>query len=149
MALVVRRRTRATVVPREPVILTSPGYIGPCLANPMERPPSGPRWAHEIKFDGYRTQLHVHHGRVVAYSRNGHDWTDRYTSVAEETATLPVRQVVLDGEMVVRRAEGTCDFYALLKDVANKRSDRIAYYVFDILFHDGRDLRPLPFLERK
>jgi len=96
----------------------------------MARPPSGPRWAHEIKFDGYRTQLHVHHGRVLAYSRNGHDWTDRYTAVAEEAATLPLRQVVLDGEMVVRRADGTSDFYALLKDVANKRSDRIAYYVF-------------------
>jgi bifunctional non-homologous end joining protein LigD len=97
MALVVRRRTRAAAVEGEPVIVASLGYIGPCLANPMARPPSGPRWVH----------LHVHHGRVVAYSRNGHDWTDRYRSVVEEAARLPVRQLILDGETVVRRADGT------------------------------------------
>jgi bifunctional non-homologous end joining protein LigD len=53
----------------------SPGFIEPCRPALREEAPSGGRWIHEIKFDGYRTQAHLRSGRPVIYTRAGYDWT--------------------------------------------------------------------------
>jgi bifunctional non-homologous end joining protein LigD len=115
----------------------------------MAQPPSGSRWVHEIKFDGYRTQLHLRPDRPVAYSRNGHDWTARYRTVSDALAQLPARHAVMDAEIVVPRADGNCDFWTLQKDVSAGDSTRVVAQCFDLMFLDGRDVRRLPLLERK
>ena len=74
-----------------------PDYIAPCLATDIGRPPTGNKWAHEIKLDGFRTQLHLRHGAVTIYSREGHDWTERYRSVADQAAQLTAEHLVIDG----------------------------------------------------
>jgi bifunctional non-homologous end joining protein LigD len=125
-----------------------PGYIPPALAKNVGRPPAGENWVHEIKFDGFRTQLHLRSGKVTAYSTGKHDWTDRYAKVVEHAAQLGAEHAVLDGEMVVLREDGTCDFWTLQKHVRAGNSDRLSFYAFDLLFCDG-DLRRRPLVERK
>ena len=126
-----------------------PNFLPFCLATNIGRPPSGSQWIHEIKFDGYRTQLHVRGEEVVIYTKNGHDWTERYRSVAEEARTLKVQLAVIDGDMVVLRPDQTCDMWGLLRDTRNGLSDRLTLFAFDLLFVDGDDLRKWPLLERK
>jgi bifunctional non-homologous end joining protein LigD len=124
-------------------------FIEPCLAAEIGTPPPGERWVHEIKEDGFRTQLHRHAESVTLYSRGAHDWTQRYAKVAEEALKLPGGDFVIDGEMVVPRADGTTDFFALSKAVAGHDSAPLQFRAFDILFRDGKDLRRLPLIERK
>jgi bifunctional non-homologous end joining protein LigD len=104
---------------------------------------------HEIKLDGFRSQLHLRNGEVTIYSRGGHDWTDRYPLVADHAAQLSAKHLVIDGEMVVLREDGTCDFWALQKGARGSSSDHVTYFAFDLLYQGGEDLRRLPFLERK
>ena len=144
--------TRALKRARDPTVRSGPNdpaYIMPCLATDIGRPPSGKNWVHEIKLDGFRSQLHLRNGEVTIYSRGGHDWTERYRSVAVQAAQLSAKHLVIDGEMVVLREDGTCDFWALQKGERGSISDRVTYFAFDLLYKDGEDLRRRPFLERK
>nr|WP_283812183.1 hypothetical protein [Bradyrhizobium huanghuaihaiense] len=61
-----------------------PGFVEPALASPIERVPSGARWIHEIKFDGYRVQVHLANKAVKIFTRRGHDWTNRFKKVADD-----------------------------------------------------------------
>jgi bifunctional non-homologous end joining protein LigD len=63
-------------------------FIPPCQPSVAQRPPSGPGWAHELKHDGYRLQLHVRDGRVRLYTMNGNDWTKRYSRIVEEASRI-------------------------------------------------------------
>ena len=62
-----------------------------------KRVPTGPKWLHEVKFDGYRVQAHKAGSRVVLLSRNGHDFTERFPSIAQLLHELPTKAAVLDG----------------------------------------------------
>ena len=82
-------RARATKIalPRRGIVpATRPtlGYIEPCRAAEIGTPPRGERWIHEIKEDGFRTQLHRQWEHVTLYSSNGHDYTRRYGTIAAE-----------------------------------------------------------------
>ena len=82
--------TRALNRARDPAVRSDPdypNYITPCLATDIGRPPTGEKWVHEIKLDGFRSQLHLRNGEVTIYSRGGHDWTERYRSVAHQAST--------------------------------------------------------------
>jgi len=131
---------------RRPRTLT---YIEPCLAAEIGTPPEGERWVHEIKEDGFRTVLCREGESVTLFSRGGHDWTKRYTTIAEDALKLSGGDLVIDGEMVVPRADGTTDFRALSQAVASHDSGPLQFRAFDILFHAGRDVRRLPLIERK
>src|SRR5689334_21759684 len=61
-----------------------PGFIEPALATSIEKVPSGERWIHEIKFDGYRVQVHLLNEAIKVYTRRGHDWTKRFKKVADD-----------------------------------------------------------------
>ena len=124
-------------------------FIEPCLPTLRDSPPSGPRWVHEIKFEGYRVQAHLKDGRPTLFTRGGHDWTPRFARIAAAVARLPVNKIVLDGEVIVQNAIGASDFGALEEDVAQVRQDRFVYYVFDLLHLDGFDIRAAPLVERK
>jgi bifunctional non-homologous end joining protein LigD len=125
-------------------------FVEPMLATLAAAPPAGARWLHEIKFDGYRLQARVEAGRVKLLTRSGLDWTKKFgKAVAAALQDLPVGTVIVDGELVVETDSGASDFSALQADLSEGRSDRFLFYVFDLLYLDGFDLRSLPLIERK
>jgi bifunctional non-homologous end joining protein LigD len=126
-----------------------PRFIEPALATLVEKPPSTEHWVHEIKFDGYRLQMHVQQQQAKLYTRRGHDWTDRFKSIADSAWWLETSAAVLDGEVVVQAPDGTTDFGALEADLGEGRDDHFVYFVFDLLYLDGFDLRRVALLERK
>ena len=91
-------------------------FVPPCHPSERDRPPSGTAWVHEIKAD--RAQLHVRAGKVVVYSRRGHDWTQQFATIARAVRRLPVAHAVLDGEAIVQDARGIADFRALRRELA-------------------------------
>lgn len=123
------------------------GFIAPELAELVATPPEGDDWLHEMKFDGYRVQAHLG-GEPRLLTRTGKDWADRYPAVAKTLKRLRHR-AVLDGEVVALDDKGRSDFQLLQNAVAAGDSKRLAYFVFDLLSLDGRDLRSLPLRERK
>ncbi|MBI5112166.1 MAG: ATP-dependent DNA ligase, partial [Rhodovulum sp.] len=125
-----------------------PDVVPPCLATLAAAPPDGPGWIHEIKFDGYRIQARLDHGRVTLLTRKGLDWTKRFSAVARAVAALPAETALIDGEVVVENAAGLSDFAALQASLEAGRDDFV-YNVFDLLHHDGRDLTGRPLAERK
>src|SRR5882757_9068254 len=126
-----------------------PKFIDPCLATPGTAVPARGHWLHEIKHDGYRAQGHLNGGRALIYTRNGYDWTHRFLRIAEALKRLPARQCILDGEIVVADTRGIADFHLLQDDLARSRADRLAYFVFDLLYLEGFDLRAAPLIERE
>jgi bifunctional non-homologous end joining protein LigD len=126
-----------------------PSFIRPALATLHNRVPSGGNWVHEIKFDGYRLQLHKQQNDIRAYTRRGHDWTDRFSSLVSDLYQLQVYDVVLDGEVIVPTDTGQSDFGALESDLGAGRIDRFVYFAFDALFIHGYDLRRCKLVDRK
>jgi bifunctional non-homologous end joining protein LigD len=125
-----------------------PGFIEPALASSIERVPRGIRWVHEIKFDGYRVQLHIANEGVRVFTRNGHDWTNRFKKIANEAFLISAGSAIIDGEVVVPAADGTTDFSVLQNQLKGK-SDKIVMVAFDLLYLNGYDLRKMPLVERK
>ncbi len=127
-----------------------PDFVEPELATLKPHPPSGARWVHEIKFDGYRLQAHVAGGEASLLTRGGLDWSERFgKALRAALAALPVREAILDGELVVEAAGGASDFSALQADLGEGRTDRFVFYLFDLLHLDGYDLRDVALTERK
>jgi bifunctional non-homologous end joining protein LigD len=126
-----------------------PAFIEPCDPSLRQRAPAGDDWVYEIKADGYRSQIHVHNGKVTAYSRTGLNWTDQFSLIAEAAQRLSVRQAVFDGEAVVYGATGIPDFQALRRELGRKRLGGLRYHAFDLLYLDGYDLRSVPYVQRK
>jgi bifunctional non-homologous end joining protein LigD len=126
-----------------------PDFVAPCLARLEAQAPGGAGWVHEIKFDGYRMQARLERGRVELKTRTGLDWTEKFKPIAEAAAKLPADDALIDGEIVVDVGSGISDFSTLQADLSSGRTDRFVYYVFDLLFLDGEDLRKRPLLERK
>lgn len=126
-----------------------PVAVSPQLAVLAQRPPTGEGWVHEIKFDGYRFLAHVHKGQAVLVTRNGHDWTDKFQAIADGLKGLRVNTAILDGEAVVLDEHGRSDFQALQAMLKDEQPATPSFYVFDLLYLDGEDLRPLPLIERK
>lgn len=127
-----------------------PAFVEPTLASLVSAAPTGERWLHEIKFDGYRLQARIEAGRVKLLTRSGLDWTRKFgKEIIGALKDLPLGTALIDGELVVETASGASDFSALQADLSEGRSDRFRLYVFDLLYLDGYDLRPLPLSERK
>jgi bifunctional non-homologous end joining protein LigD len=125
-----------------------PGFVEPALASSIAKVPSGARWVHEIKFDGYRVQVHLANEAVKILTRRGHDWTHRFKKVAHDAWHIKAASAVIDGEIVVPAADGTTDFSVLQNELKGK-STSIVLVAFDLLYLNGRDLRKLPLHQRK
>ncbi|MDN4982153.1 non-homologous end-joining DNA ligase [Bradyrhizobium sp. WYCCWR 13022] len=125
-----------------------PGFVEPALASSIEKVPSGARWIHEIKFDGYRVQIHLANEAVRVFTRRGHDWTNRFKKVADDAWHIKAGSAIVDGEVVVPAADGTTDFSVLQNELKGK-STSIVLVAFDLLYLNGRDLRKLPLIQRK
>ena len=124
-----------------------PQFIDPQLCKLLERPPIGEDWVHEVKLDGYRMQLRVANGEAQMRTRKGLDWTEKFQAIADVAEALP--DCIIDGEVVALNQGGASDFSALQAALTEKRSRDLIYYVFDLLFEGGEDLRSLPLSERK
>ena len=118
----------------------------PCIPTPATAVPAGPDWIHEIKHDGYRLVVQRQEKRVRLFTRNGHDWTDRYPLIVEAALRNRASSFVLDGEAVLLGVDGVSDFDGL----HSRRHDaEVQLYAFDALMIDGEDLRRLPLSMRK
>ena len=110
------------------------------------RPPSGPLWVHEIKHDGYRLMVRRDGVRVRCFTRNGHDWADRFPAIVDAAKRIKTASFLIDGEAVIACDDGTPDFRALR---SKHRGHEAVWFAFDLIEHDGADLRDLPLIERK
>ena len=126
-----------------------PSLVRPCLPTASRNAPTGDKWVHEIKYDGYRMICHLDKGKVRFQSRNGKDWTNRLPSLARMMSGLPVDNAILDGEVVMMDENGVTSFQALQNRIGAGNDAELRYYVFDLLYANGHSLTALPMLERK
>lgn len=128
-----------------------PTFFDPQLATLVDKPPEGIQWLHEVKLDGYRMLAFKNKSEVILKSRNNKDWSSTLPSIVLAIAQLPFNQIVLDGEVVVLDKEGRSDFQLLQNSLKRQKSDNnIPYYfIFDLLYFEGYDLRNLSLEKRK
>ena len=118
----------------------------PCIPTPGKTVPDRPEWIHEIKHDGYRLIVQCDGKRVRLFTRNGHDWSDRFPRIVEAALRNRNSSFVIDGEAVLLGVDGRSDFNGL----HSRRHDaEVEFYAFDCLVCDSDDLRRLPLSMRK
>jgi bifunctional non-homologous end joining protein LigD len=126
-----------------------PGTVEPQRPVLVKQVPEGPAWGHELKYDGYRILARLENGAVTLSSRNGHDWTHKVPGIVEAIANQPFATALFDGEIVVQRPDGTTDFQLLQNALRADADHEITYFVFDLLYLNGRSLQSLPLRDRK
>ena len=124
-----------------------PSFVPPELCRLVDAPPSGAAWVHEIKFDGYRMQLRVEGGRAVLRTRKGLDWSTRFPEITAEGRGL--LDGILDGEICALNEKSLPSFANLQAALSDGKTGGLLFYVFDLLFLQGADLRSLALSERK
>jgi ATP-dependent DNA ligase len=138
-----RRATTAATATNHP-----PDWIKPQLAALVKDAPDGPDCLHELKLDGYRMHARLDVRRVNILTRRGNDWTEKYPFIAQAIATLPAQNAYLDGELCGVLPDGRTAFN-LIQNASDTGRGALVFFLFDLLFLDGEDLRPLPLMERK
>src|SRR4029078_4719629 len=126
-----------------------PSFVPPCLASLSDSPPEHGNWVREIKFDGYRIQARLDHGKAILLTRKGLDWTTKFPTIAKAIAKLPAKTALIDGELVVEGDNGISSFSLLQQDLKSSRHDRMIFYAFDLLHLDGTSLADLSLARRK
>ena len=147
-----RRRTESRLLPEQlegAVKAALPRKLSPQLATLSKTVPSGGDWLCEIKFDGYRVMAHIDKREVRLVTRGGHDWSARMKSLAAAVAALDLQSTWLDGEIVVMNDDGVPDFNALQNAFDSARTESIVYYLFDLPYFEGYDLRRVPLHQRR
>ncbi len=138
-------RERSGLGPRR--VAHMPEFIAPQLCKLVQRPPRAPGWVHEVKFDGYRIQARVEGGRATLRTRKGLDWTAAFGSIARAVSQLA--DGIYDGEVVALDEKGAPDFGVLQDALARGKTEKLIYFVFDLLFSQGTDLQGTSLAERK
>ncbi|MGF1637767.1 MAG: DNA polymerase ligase N-terminal domain-containing protein, partial [Cyclobacteriaceae bacterium] len=127
----------------------SPGqFIRPMLATTAKEIFDSPDWIYELKWDGYRMMAHIEYGKAKLYSRNGIDYSEKFSLITKELREIE-HSVVLDGEIVIVDENGLPDFQKLQKYDPESTKGTLRYYVFDLLHLNGLDTVSLPLIERK
>jgi bifunctional non-homologous end joining protein LigD len=127
----------------------APNRIEPQLASPSANPPREEDWLHEIKFDGYRTMVHLADGAARLITRSGLDWTKRYGDLGSAFARLRCREAIIDGEIVVLDEKGVSRFALLQDALSDGAGNKLIFYAFDLLYLDGWDLTGVALERRK
>ncbi|HEV8314701.1 MAG TPA: DNA ligase D [Burkholderiaceae bacterium] len=160
LGLVEEREPRG-VPPQQPTILSPaglpgavkralPGTLAPQLAVAAQAVPREGTWSYELKLDGYRLLARIdERGAVRLFTRNANDWTDRMPALAKSVAALGLKSTWLDGEIVVLDDKGTPDFNALQNAFDASHTGELSYFLFDLPFGDGYDLRQAPLKQRR
>ncbi|SNB76281.1 ATP-dependent DNA ligase LigD phosphoesterase module/ATP-dependent DNA ligase LigD polymerase module [Pseudomonas sp. URIL14HWK12:I8] len=125
-----------------------PDALQPQLATLVASPPSGD-WRYEVKFDGYRILARIDGDDIRLFTRNGHDWSAKMPRQVEALKALGLDSAWLDGEMVVVDDNGVADFQALQNAFDTEHDERITYYLFDLPWLGGENLRALPLQQRR
>jgi bifunctional non-homologous end joining protein LigD len=130
-----------------------PDKLAPQLATLLDRPPPDPKgWMYEIKFDGYRLLTRIDGESIACFTRNGHDWTARLQTLVKAIAKMGQTGISsgwLDGEIVVLNDHGVPDFGALQNAFDTASTASIVYFIFDLPYLDGVDLRQVALAERR
>jgi bifunctional non-homologous end joining protein LigD len=128
MAIAIKRIPAGFVVPARPVRAPT-------------KPPVGTDWVHEIEHDGYRIIVRRDGPTVRLYSRNAYDWTARLAAIPAAAERIKATSFTIDGEAVVLGPDGLSRF----EELSRREAARTAMlYAFDLIEHDGKDLRNLP-----
>src|SRR4051795_7114923 len=123
-----RRRSAAAIEPLRFVDFQLPTLV--------DQPPEGDGWLHEVKHDGYRTQLILERGKARALTRNGLDWSEKYLPIVDEAADLKAKSAIVDGEVIVFNDKGLSDFQAL-RSAIRWQPQRLVFIAFDVMHLDG------------
>jgi len=134
--------------------------IKPMLASPFEKAFNRKNWVFEIKWDGVRAIVFKNKKNIKIQSRNGNDITDKYPEILNDLklSLKECESVVVDGEIVVLNQEGVPDFHAHQHRMHVQNSSEImalsvetpaTYYIFDVLYKDGKDVKSLSYIERR
>jgi bifunctional non-homologous end joining protein LigD len=146
-------KKKTDVLPELPAEATKadlPPALQPQLATLVDGPPNdAAEWTYEIKFDGYRLLTRIEGGKIQLFTRNGNDWSHKLPHIVKAIGEMGFQSGWLDGEVVVPNEHGIPDFQALQNAFDSSRTQNIIYYVFDIPFFGGYDLRALPLIERR
>jgi bifunctional non-homologous end joining protein LigD len=126
-------------------VIKRSAFIVPSQPVSRKESPSGPQWIHEAKFDGWRAQLHKAGNEASVFTRKGNDCTDRFPSIRDTLLNLPLNSAIIDAEVVACGEDGKPDFKLLMQH----SSRTMCAWCFDLLEFNGRDLRPLPLVERR
>lgn len=123
-------------------------FIEPLMPTLVDKPPEGDGWIHEVKFDGYRSQIIIDDAEVRILTRRGLDWTAKYRDLVETARGLNVRSAIIDGEIIVLNDAGVSDFGELRKAITGRQHD-LYFVAFDLLHLNGHDLRDMPLIDRR
>ncbi|MDG4885345.1 ATP-dependent DNA ligase [Mesorhizobium sp. WSM4884] len=123
-------------------------FIPPLMPTLVDRPPEGDRWIHEVKFDGFRSQIVRDDDGVRIFTRRGFDWTAKYRDLSKAAAALNSENAIIDGEIIVLNDAGHSDFGELRKAITRRQHD-LYFVAFDLLHLNGHDLRDMPLLDRR
>jgi DNA ligase D-like protein (predicted ligase) len=126
-----------------------PQFVPFQLSQPVEKPPSGPLWVHEIKLDGFRMAARLDNGRVQLLTRTGLDWTHKYPSAAAALTNVNVKTAYIDGELCGVDEAGMPSFSQTQAATDGERGVHVVYYAFDLLHVGGWDLSSLQLIQRK
>ncbi len=126
-----------------------PLSLSPQLATLVDKPPTGPGWIYEVKFDGYRILARIDGDDIRLFTRNGNDWTPRLKALRDEIAKLGVDEAWIDGEIAVLDAKGHPDFQLLQGAFEASKTRDIVFFAFDLPYFGGHDLRRVPCIERR
>jgi len=123
-------------------------FVEPLMPTLVEKPPEGDDWIHEVKFDGYRSQMIIGEHGTRIFTRRGVDWTSKYRDLAAAAVSLGVESAILDGEIIVLNDKGLSDFAELRKAITRRQHD-LYFVAFDLLHLNGHDLRDMPLVDRR
>ncbi len=154
MAKAAKHNATARKPRKSAAALNPPTFRKPQLATLVDSVPTGNRWMHEIKFDGYRALVSAAGEQVRVFTRNGLDWTDKFAPLAAAIAALDLPPCLIDGEIVAPGADGNPDFSSLQAVLkrghgAQGANDKLQFHAFDLIEAGGEDLAGLPQIERK
>lgn len=142
-------RSKKIVMPAGAVKTPLPLTLAPQLATLVDDAPKSGSWLWELKFDGYRIVARINDGEARLFTRNGNDWTSKLPHLARALAALPIQDAWLDGEIIVTGENNVPDFQALQNAFENANTAGIVYYLFDLPYLDGHDLRGARLDERR
>ncbi len=117
------------------------------LATLVDEPFDDEKWIFEIKWDGYRAIAEIKDGEVDLYSRNNNSFNQKYKPIVSALESVD-KDMILDGEIVVLDEKGRADFHSL-QNFGKGGKSQLVYYVFDLIYFDGKDLTELSLIKRK
>ncbi|RWF86554.1 MAG: ATP-dependent DNA ligase [Mesorhizobium sp.] len=123
-------------------------FVPPLMPTLVEKPPESGVWLHELKFDGYRSQMIIDECGTRIFPRRGLDWTAKYRDLVAASKSLAVDSAIIDGEIIVLNDAGLSDFAALRKAITRRQRD-LYFVAFDLLHLNGHDLRDMALQERR